>query len=107
MLPPLQPHQSAEKPRSQDRPRKKAQVKAKPDRIISVKKQERIRVKILQRLLVQLKPRIDQGGIIGKSLVRLVRPMHKFAKLVTKTSSKVCEPKTYNEAVNDPILGNR
>ena len=38
---------------------------------------------------------------------RLVKLAQEFAKLVTKTSSKVQKPKTYNEAINDPIHGNR
>ena len=55
------------------------------------------------------KPKTDLGGISGKTPLgdRLVRPAYKFAKWVTETSSKVHEPKTYNEAINDPIHGNR
>ena len=55
------------------------------------------------------KPRTDLGGISGKKPLGdgLVRPVYKFAKLVTKTSSQVHEPKTYDEAINDPIHGNR
>lgn len=58
---------------------------------------------------LNLKPRIDLGGILGKNLLRkqLVKPIYKFAKSVTKTSSKVWEPKTYNEAINDFIHNNR
>lgn len=33
--------------------------------------------------------------------------MRKFVKLVTEINSKVREPKTYDEAVNDPIYGNK
>lgn len=54
-------------------------------------------------------PRIDLGGISGKNPLEdeLVRSAYEFAKSVTKTSSKIREPKTYNEAINDPIYGNR
>lgn len=55
------------------------------------------------------KPRTDLGRSSGKNPLRdgLVRPMRKFAESVTEISSKVREPKTYNEAINDPIHGNR
>ena len=55
------------------------------------------------------KPKTDLGGTSSKNPLRdgLVRPMHKFAKSVIKTSSKVQEPKTYDEVINDPIHGNR
>ncbi|MCJ1347848.1 hypothetical protein MMC31_006078 [Peltigera leucophlebia] len=55
------------------------------------------------------KPGTDLDGTSGKNPLgdRLVRPTRKFAKSVTKTTSKVREPKTYNEAINDPIHGNR
>lgn len=33
--------------------------------------------------------------------------MREFAKSVIETSSKVREPKTYDEVVNNPIHGNR
>lgn len=33
--------------------------------------------------------------------------MHKFAKLMTKISSKMHKPKTYNKAVNNLIYNNR
>ena len=55
------------------------------------------------------KPRTDLGGTSGKNPLRdgLVRPVREFAKSVTEISSKVQEPKIYNEAINDPIHGNR
>ena len=54
------------------------------------------------------KLRIDLGGTLGKNPADgLVRPARELAKSVTKTSSKVQEPKTYDEAINDPIHGNR
>lgn len=50
----------------------------------------------------------DLGGTIGKiPSERLIRPARKVAKLVTKTSSKVQEPKTYNETINNLVHGNR
>lgn len=50
-------------------------------------------------------PRIDLGVISGENSLGdgLVRLAYKFAKSVTETSSKVCESKTYDEAINDPI----
>ena len=53
--------------------------------------------------------RIDLGGILSKNPIEdgLVRPAYKFAKSVTETNSKVQEPKTYDEAINNPIHGNR
>ena len=54
------------------------------------------------------KLRTDRGGISGKNPSDgLVRPARKLAKSVTETNSKVREPKTYNEAINNPIHGNR
>lgn len=55
------------------------------------------------------KPRIDLGKTLGKnSLVdRVVRPTRKFIKLVIKISSKVREPKTYNETINNLVYGNK
>ena len=50
----------------------------------------------------------DLGGTSGKNPADgLVGPTRELAKSVTKTSSKVQEPKTYDEAINDPIHGNR
>ena len=55
------------------------------------------------------KPRTDLGGISGKNPLGdgLVRLAYEFAKSVTEISSKVREPKTYDEAINDPIHENR
>ena len=54
------------------------------------------------------KPRIDLGGTSGKNLAdELVRPVQELTKLVTKTSSKVREPKTYDKTINDLIYGNK
>lgn len=55
------------------------------------------------------KPKTDLGGTSGKNPLGdgLVNPAREFAKSVTKTSSKVREPKTYDEAINDLIHGNK
>lgn len=55
------------------------------------------------------KPKTDLGGTLDKNRLGdgLVRPVREFAKSVTETSSKVQEPKTYDETINDPIHGNR
>ena len=52
---------------------------------------------------------MDLGGTTGKNPSDgLVRPVYlEFAKSVTETSSKVREPKTYNEVINNLIHGNR
>lgn len=55
------------------------------------------------------KSKIDLVGTSSKNHLRdgLVRLMHKFAKSVTETNSKVQKPKTYNEAINNLIYRNR
>lgn len=55
-----------------------------------------------------LKLRTDLDGTSSKNLLEkgLVRHAYKFAKSVTETSSKMHEPKTYNEVINDSIHGN-
>ena len=54
------------------------------------------------------RPKTDLGGTSGENTSDgLVRPAQELAKSVTETSSKVREPKTYDEAINDPIKGNR
>lgn len=54
------------------------------------------------------KPKTNLGRTLGENLLKkqLIRSMYEFAKLVTKTSSKIQEPKTYNKAINDLIYGN-
>lgn len=57
-----------------------------------------------------LKPKTDLCGTLSKNLLikdGLVRLAYKFAKSVTKTSSKVQEPKTYDKATHNLIYGNR
>ena len=52
--------------------------------------------------------RTDLGETLGKNpLDRLVKPMQELAKSITETSSKVCETKTYDETINDPINRNK
>ena len=54
------------------------------------------------------RPKTDPGGTSGENPSDgLVRPTQELAKSVPKTSSKVREPKTYDEAINDRINGNR
>ena len=55
------------------------------------------------------KSRTDLCGISGKNLPEdgLVRPAYEFAKSVTETNSQVQESKPYDEAINDPIHGNK
>ncbi len=56
----------------------------------------------------RLVPRTDRlGGTTGESPNGLVRPAHEVAKSLTETSSEVREPLTYDEAMDDPIHGNR
>lgn len=53
-------------------------------------------------------PKIDRlGRTIGKSPKGLVKPEYEFAKSVTRTSSKVDEPLTYNETLNNSIYESR
>lgn len=54
-------------------------------------------------------PKTDLGWTLDKNFLgdRLLKLVNKFAKSVTETSSKVHEPKTYNEAINNPIHGNK
>ena len=59
-------------------------------------------------LPLDLNPKTDLGKTSGKNPENgLVRPIQELVKSVTKTSSKVQEPKTYDEAINAPLHGNR
>ena len=70
--------------------------------------QTRIRAKSAHDPPLARRPRTDPGGTSSKNLSDgLVRPAQKLAKSVTETSSKVREPKTYDEAVNGLINRNR
>ena len=55
-----------------------------------------------------LKPKTDLDGTFDKNPADgLIRPMRELAKFVTKTSSKVREPKTYDKTINDIFQGNK
>lgn len=59
-------------------------------------------------LLPARRLRIDLGEISGKNRSnRLVRLVQELTKSVTKTSSKMHELKTYDEAINNSINRNR
>lgn len=47
------------------------------------------------------------GDITSESPNSLVRPAYKFVESVTETNSKMCEPLTYDKAVNDSIHGSK
>ena len=67
-----------------------------------------MRTKNLYNLLVQ-RLRTDLDRILGKNLLadRLIKPVWKFAKSVTKTNSKVLELKTYDKAIKYPVYKNK
>ena len=70
--------------------------------------QTRIKVKGAHDPPLAQTPRTNPGGTSGENPSDgLIRPAQELAKSVTETSSKVREPKTYDEAVNYPINGNR
>lgn len=50
-------------------------------------------------------PRIDMSRTLGKNSLteRLVKHVQKFAISVAETSSKVQEPKTYNEKIHNLV----
>ena len=104
--------QSAGEPKHQGRSKKRAQIEAEHNGSVvleeSLAAEGHLQTGVgnSHDLLVQ-RPRTDRGGTSGKSPSGLVRPARELAKSVTETSSKVREPKTYNEAVNNPINGNR
>lgn len=53
------------------------------------------------------KPKIDLSKIIGKNPIdKLVKLVQELAKSVTKTSSQIQEPKTYDKAINNLVHGN-
>lgn len=55
-----------------------------------------------------LKPKTDLNRTSGKNPINgLIRPAQELAKLVTKTSTKKQEPKTYDKVINNPIYDNR
>lgn len=56
-----------------------------------------------------LEQKLDLDKILGKNCLRneLIRPTYKFARLVLKTSSKVQEPKIYDEIISNHIYDNK
>lgn len=67
-----------------------------------------MRAEGLHDLPLARKPRIDQGGSSGENpSKRLVKPAQELVKSITETGSKMHEPKTYDETVNDLIIRNR
>ena len=104
--------QPAGKPRIRERPKKKAWIESKHDGFVvleeSLAAERHLQTGVgnSHDSLIQ-RPKTDWGGTSGKSPSRLVRPAQELAKSVTETNSKVREPKTYNEAVTNPINGNR
>lgn len=66
-----------------------------------------MRAKCFQNSQFTRKPRIDLGRILGKNHSDgLIRLMKELVKLVTKTYSKLHEPKTYNKVINNSINEN-
>lgn len=61
------------------------------------------------QLFFNSKLKIDLDGTSSKNPLRngLVRPLHKFAKLITKTNSKMQELKTNDKIINNSIYENR
>ena len=60
------------------------------------------------QFLLDLKAKTDQDRTLGKNPSdRLVRPTQELAKSITETNSKVREPKTYNEAINNSLNENK
>lgn len=56
------------------------------------------------------KPRTDLGRTSGKNLLlrdELVSIAYKVAKSVAETNSKMQEPKTYDEIINNPVHESR
>lgn len=59
--------------------------------------QTRIKAESAYNLPLIQRPKKDLDKILDKNrLDRFVKPAQKFAKLKTKTNSKVCKLKTYN-----------
>lgn len=70
--------------------------------------QIKIRAKSAYNLLLTQRLRTNLERILDeKPLDRLIKSVQKLVKSVTETNSKVRKLKTYNEAVNNSINGNR
>lgn len=68
----------------------------------------RIRAESLYKSLLAQRSRLDLGETLSKNFSNgLIKPMQELIKSVTKISSKVHKPKTYNEAVNNLINRNK
>ena len=117
MPPPKLLRQSGGEPKSRGRPRKKPR----PENTViekNTRKENASRDELAQAIVQTKRMRIyschdpkswtDLSRILGKnSADRLVRLAQKLANSVTETSSKVRELKTYNEAINNSIHGNK
>ena len=99
------------KPRGRLRNRSCMENKVEQDASVDVEalNESSMRIECTHDRLVIQRPRTDLGGIIGEnSSDGLVRPVHlESAKSVTETSNKVQKPNTHDEAINDPVYGNR
>lgn len=59
-------------------------------------------------LFYDQKPKTDLSGTISENPVdKLVRLMQKLAKSVTEISSKIRQPKIYDEVINNSVHGKR
>lgn len=56
-----------------------------------------------------LKSKTDLGGILGKNFLenQIIRLANKFAKLITKTNSKMRKLKAYDKPIYNSIYKNR
>lgn len=112
MPPPPRPlRQPVGEPSPRGRPRERPRIEneAEHDGSVEVEglDESAMRIKGPHNQLVQ-KPRTDVGGTSGENPSEgLVRPARECAKSVTETSSKVREPKIYDEAIHDSVHGNR
>ena len=115
--PPKLLRQLAGQPKPRGRPRKKSCVE---DTVIeeNVRKENASIDELVQAIVQTIrmrihpphdsKPRIDLDVSSGKNPADgLVRPVRELTKSVTKSSSKVREPETYDEAINNLVHGNR
>ena len=98
-----------EEPKPRGRPRKKPCIENKVKQDSFANNGASMIGTVGPRNQLAQKPRTDQGRTSGENppAERLVKLAQEFAKSVSKTSSKVQEPKTYDEAINDPIHGYR
>lgn len=113
ILPPLKLFwQSAEEPKPRGKLRKKSRIKNKKEynlfEEVKALNKSLIRAESPQNWLVIQKLRINLGRISDENLLeRLMRLVQEFVKSITETSSKVCEPKTYNKAINNAVHKNK